>query len=64
MFPVRLEFGVYSYKPYPVSQVYCGRFSDCQDKASLMIAWLRQVSFEADILVRTPLIESTGFQGM
>ena len=38
---VALEFGVYGYKPYPVSQVYARRFGDCKDKASLMIALLR-----------------------
>ena len=38
---VALEFGVYSYKPYPVTQIYARRFGDCKDKASLMIALLR-----------------------
>lgn len=51
---VALEFGIYSYKPYPVSQVYERRFGDCKDKASLMIALLREAGIEADIaLVRT-----------
>src|SRR6185312_8915144 len=48
------EFGVYSYKPYPVSQIYARRFGDCKDKASLMIALLRAAGIEAEIaLVRT-----------
>jgi tetratricopeptide (TPR) repeat protein len=48
------EFGVYSYKPYPVSQIYARRFGDCKDKASLMIALLRAAGIEARLaLVRT-----------
>ena len=51
---VALEFGIYSYKPYPVTKTYARRFGDCKDKASLMIALLRQAGIEADIaLVRT-----------
>ncbi len=51
---VALEFGVYGYKPYPVSQVYARRFGDCKDKASLMIALLRAAGIPAEIaLVRT-----------
>jgi transglutaminase-like putative cysteine protease/thioredoxin-like negative regulator of GroEL len=51
---VALEFGIYSYKPYPVSQIYTRRFGDCKDKASLMIALLRAAGIEAEIaLVRT-----------
>jgi transglutaminase-like putative cysteine protease len=51
---VAMEFGVYSYKPYPVSQVYARRFGDCKDKASLMIALLRAAGVDADLaLVRT-----------
>ncbi len=51
---VALEFGIYGYKPYPVSQTYARRFGDCKDKASLMIALLRAAGIEADIaLVRT-----------
>ncbi len=51
---VALEFGVYSYKPYSVSQTYARRFGDCKDKASLMIALLREVGVDAELaLVRT-----------
>src|SRR6476646_3430639 len=51
---VALEFGIYSYKPYPVTQIYARRFGDCTDKASLMIALLRAAGIEAEIaLVRT-----------
>ena len=49
-----MEFGVYRYKPYPVSQVYERRFGDCKDKASLMIALLRADGIEAELaLIRT-----------
>lgn len=51
---VAMEFGVYSYKPYPVTQTYARRFGDCKDKASLMIALLREAGIEADFaLLRT-----------
>src|SRR6185312_6419841 len=51
---VALEFGIYSYKPYPVTQVYARRFGDCKDKASLMIAMLHAVGIDAELaLVRT-----------
>jgi cellulose synthase operon protein C len=51
---VALEFGVYGFKPYPVTQTFSRRFGDCKDKASLMIALLRAAGIDADIaLVRT-----------
>jgi len=51
---VAQEFGIYSYKPYPVAQTYARRFGDCKDKASLMIALLRAAGIEAQLaLVRT-----------
>jgi cellulose synthase operon protein C len=51
---VAQEFGVYNYKPYPVSETYARRFGDCKDKASLMIALLRAAGIEAQLaLVRT-----------
>lgn len=51
---VAQEFGVYGFKPYPVSQTYARRFGDCKDKASLMVALLRAAGIDAQIaLVRT-----------
>jgi hypothetical protein len=51
---VALDFGIYSYQPYPVTQTYARRFGDCKDKASLMIALLREAGIDAQIvLVRT-----------
>ena len=40
---VGLEFGIHGYKPYKVTQVLARRFGDCKDKASLMLAMLREV---------------------
>ena len=58
---VGLEFGVYSYKPYPVSQVYARRFGDCKDKASLMVALMRAAGIDADFaLVRTRKMGEVG----
>src|SRR5581483_5509216 len=49
-----MEFGIYRYKPYPVSQVYERRFGDCKDKASLMIALMRAEGIDAELaLIRT-----------
>lgn len=49
-----MEFGIYRYKPYPVSEVYARRFGDCKDKASLMIALMRAEGIEAELaLIRT-----------
>ncbi len=51
---VALEFGIYSYRPYPVSDTYARRFGDCKDKASLMMALLRAAGIDAELaLVRT-----------
>lgn len=51
---VALEFGVYGFKPYPVTQTYSRKFGDCKDKASLMVALLRAAGIDADLaLVRT-----------
>jgi transglutaminase-like putative cysteine protease len=48
------EFGIHSYKPYPVAQVYARRFGDCKDDASLIVALLRAVGVDAEFaLVRT-----------
>jgi hypothetical protein len=49
-----MEFGIYRYKPYPVSQVYARRFGDCKDKASLMVALMRAEGIDAELaLIRT-----------
>ncbi|HXU63793.1 MAG TPA: DUF3857 domain-containing protein [Polyangia bacterium] len=51
---VGLEFGIHGYKPYKVSQVLARRFGDCKDKASLMLALLRELGVPSQlVLVRT-----------
>lgn len=51
---VALEFGIYGFKPYAVTQTFARGFGDCKDKASLMLALLRAAGIDAQIaLVRT-----------
>ena len=51
---VGLEFGIHGFKPYKVTQVLSRRFGDCKDKASLMVALLREVGVDAElVLLRT-----------
>ena len=48
---VGLEFGIHGYKPYPVSQVLLRRFGDCKDKALLLLALLREVGIESELVL-------------
>lgn len=48
---VALEFGVHGYKPYQVNQVCSRQFGDCKDKASLLVAMLREAGVEASIVI-------------
>lgn len=51
---VGLEFGIHGYKPYAVTQVFQRKFGDCKDKASLLVAMLREIGVEATlVLART-----------
>jgi hypothetical protein len=51
---VGLEFGIHGYKPYKVTQVLTRGFGDCKDKASLLLAFLRESGIDAElVLVRT-----------
>ncbi|MEO6950519.1 MAG: DUF3857 domain-containing protein [Polyangia bacterium] len=51
---VGLEFGVHGYQPYKVSQVWARRYGDCKDKASLLVAMLKEVGVPATlVLLRT-----------
>lgn len=51
---VGLEFGIHGFKPYKVTQVFSRRFGDCKDKASLLVAMLKEAGVEAEmVLVRT-----------
>ena len=55
---VALEFGKYSYQPYPLAAVSRRGFGDCKDKAAMIVALLRAVGVDADFaMVRT---RSTG----
>ncbi|MEK6606145.1 MAG: DUF3857 domain-containing protein [Myxococcota bacterium] len=51
---VGLEFGIHGYRPYRVPLVWARKFGDCKDKASLLVAMLREIGVEATlVLVRT-----------
>jgi tetratricopeptide (TPR) repeat protein len=51
---VGLEFGIHGFKPYKVTQIFSRRFGDCKDKASLLLALLREAGIESElVLVRT-----------
>jgi hypothetical protein len=51
---VALEFGIHSFKPYPVETILSRRFGDCKDKASLMHAMLESLGIESRlVLLRT-----------
>ncbi|MGZ6143660.1 MAG: DUF3857 domain-containing protein, partial [Myxococcales bacterium] len=44
---VGLEFGINSFKPYPVETILSRRFGDCKDKASLMHAMLEALGIDS-----------------
>ena len=44
---VGLEFGINSFKPYPVETILNRRFGDCKDKASLMHAMLEALGIDS-----------------
>ncbi|TMA89799.1 MAG: DUF3857 domain-containing protein [Deltaproteobacteria bacterium] len=46
---VGLEFGINSFKPYPVETILARRFGDCKDKASLMHAMLESLGIDSRI---------------
>ncbi|MCU0253807.1 MAG: DUF3857 domain-containing protein, partial [Acidobacteria bacterium] len=48
---VALEFGIHALKPYDVPSVFRRRFGDCKDKATLMVAMLREVGIPAQVVV-------------
>ena len=48
---VGLEFGIHGYKPYPASQVLLRGFGDCKDKALLLVALLREVGIESELVL-------------
>ena len=51
---VALEFGIHALKPYDVPSVFRRRFGDCKDKATLMVAMLREAGIPAHVVaIRT-----------
>jgi cellulose synthase operon protein C len=51
---VGIELGIHGWKPYPVTEVHRRKYGDCKDKASLLVALLREAGVPANIaLVRT-----------
>jgi hypothetical protein len=51
---VGLEFGIHGYQPYRVAQVFARKFGDCKDKASLLVAMLREIGVDSSlVLART-----------
>ena len=51
---VGIELGIHGWKPYPVSEVHRRKYGDCKDKASLLVALLREAGVPANLaLVRT-----------
>lgn len=51
---VGIELGIHGWKPYPVAEVHRRKYGDCKDKASLLVALLREAGVPANIaLVRT-----------
>lgn len=51
---VGIELGIHGWKPYPVTEVHRRRYGDCKDKASLLVALLREAGVPANVtLVRT-----------
>lgn len=51
---VALEFGIHGYKPYQVNEILGRQFGDCKDKASLLVAMLREAGVPAWVaIVRT-----------
>jgi transglutaminase-like putative cysteine protease len=58
---VGLEFGIHGYKPYPVGEVLARGFGDCKDKAALLVALLRELGVDAQlVLLRTRRLGQIG----
>jgi tetratricopeptide (TPR) repeat protein len=49
-----LEFGAHGYKPHEAAEVLKAQYGDCKDKATLLMAMLKEAGISSDIvLVRT-----------
>lgn len=53
---VALEFGIHGFKPYRCAQIFARGFGDCKDKATLIVAMLKELGIPSTIvIVRTGL---------
>ncbi len=53
---VALEFGIHGFKPYRCAQIFARGFGDCKDKATLIVAMLKELGIDATlVIVRTGL---------
>jgi tetratricopeptide (TPR) repeat protein/transglutaminase-like putative cysteine protease len=51
---VALEFGIHGFKPYRCAQIFARGFGDCKDKATLIVAMLKELGIDATlVIVRT-----------
>lgn len=48
---VAIEIGIGGYQPHPASQVFTNKYGDCKDKATLLIAMLKQAGIDAYYLL-------------
>ena len=48
---VALEFGIYGYKPRPCVQTVARGWGDCKDKATVIVALLRELGVDATLVV-------------
>jgi transglutaminase-like putative cysteine protease len=48
---VGLEFGIHSFKPYPVERILERKFGDCKDKASLIHALLESIGIDSRMVL-------------
>ena len=48
---VALEFGINSFKPYPVETILSRAFGDCKDKASLMVSLLQALHIDSRLVL-------------
>jgi len=51
---VALEFGIHGFKPYRCAQIFARGFGDCKDKATLIVAMLKELGIPSTlVIVRT-----------
>jgi len=48
---VALEFGIHGFKPYSCAQIFARGFGDCKDKATLIVAMLKELGIQATIVI-------------